>query len=249
MKQRYFLDIAYQGTNYHGWQMQQNAITIQEIIEDCLTKLLGEVIKITGSGRTDAGVHALQQIAHFDASLKITTRELKRRMNGFLPNDIAINNINPVTEEGHARYTAYSRSYQYCIHQQKDPFLQYRSLFYWQTVDISKMNEAANHLIGTQDFKCFSKANTDVKHYLCQITEARWEKQKHQLVFYITANRFLRGMVRAIVGTLLMIGKNEIPVEELEKIIASKKRSRAGKSAAACGLYLSEVKYPREIFQ
>lgn len=249
MKQRYFLDIAYQGTKYHGWQIQKNAITIQEIIEDCLTKLLGEVTPIVGSGRTDAGVHALQQIAHFDALLTITPDELKHRMNGFLPNDIAINTIDPVTEDGHARYTAYSRSYQYCIHQQKNPFLQDRSLFYWQSLDIAIMNKAANYLIGTQDFKCFSKANTDVKHYICQITEAQWKKHNHQLIFYISANRFLRGMVRAIVGTLLMIGKNEVPIEELDEIIASKNRSRAGKSASACGLYLSEVKYPTEIYQ
>ncbi|MFW5760588.1 MAG: tRNA pseudouridine(38-40) synthase TruA [Cyclobacteriaceae bacterium] len=248
MKKRYFLDISYRGTNYHGWQMQKNALSIQQIIEDCLGKLLGNETPVTASGRTDAGVHARQQIAHFDAELQISLPELQRRMNGFLPLDIAINSIVPVTEQGHARYTAYSRSYQYLIHQHKNPFLQDLSFFFWQELDVKKMNEAAEFLLGTHDFQCFSKANTDVKHYLCNITEAKWEQQKNRLVFNITANRFLRGMVRAVVGTLLEVGKRNMDPAPMKDIIKSRDRSNAGKSAPACGLYLTNVKYPIEIY-
>lgn len=249
MKQRYFLDIAYRGTNYHGWQIQPNALSVQQVIEECLTKLLRKETTVTASGRTDTGVHARQQIAHFDAVLDFSHQELQRRMNGFLPHDIAIKSIDPVTEQGHARYTAYSRSYLYYIHQQKDPFLQDISLYYWQELNINEMNKAARLLHGTQDFQCFSKANTDVKHYLCNITEACWQQDKGQLIFHISANRFLRGMVRTIVGTLLQVGKYKIAPEQITEIIKSKDRRNAGKSAPACGLYLNKVKYPLEIFK
>jgi tRNA pseudouridine38-40 synthase len=249
MKKRYFLDISYRGTNYHGWQIQKNALSIQQIIEDCLGKLLGTETPVTASGRTDAGVHARQQIAHFDADLDVPLSELQRRMNGFLPIDISINSITPVTEQGHARYTAYSRSYQYLIHTRKNPFLQDLSYFFWQELDVEKMNEAAEYLLGTHDFQCFSKANTDVKHYLCNITEVHWQQQKENLVFNITANRFLRGMVRAVVGTLLLVGKNDLSPKAMEEVIISKDRAKAGKSAPACGLYLNKVKYPLEIYR
>lgn len=248
MKKRYFLDISYRGTHYHGWQIQKNALSIQHVMEDCLGKLLGTETPVTASGRTDAGVHARQQIAHFDAALEIPLPELQRRMNGFLPHDIAINSIVRVTEQGHARYTAYSRSYQYLIHTRKTPFLQDLSYFFWQELDVKKMNEAAEYLLGSQDFRCFSKANTDVKHYLCNVTEAHWEQQKNELVFNITANRFLRGMVRAVVGTLLEVGKGNMAPAAMREIIMSRDRSNAGKSAPACGLYLTNAKYPLEIY-
>lgn len=248
MKKRYFLDISYRGTNYHGWQIQKNALSIQQVIEDCLGKLLGSETPVTASGRTDAGVHAKQQIAHFNADLELPLSELQHRMNGFLPLDISVNSITPVTEQGHARYTAYSRSYQYLLHTSKNPFLQGFSYFFWQELDVEKMNEAAEYLMGTHDFQCFSKANTDVKHYLCNITEANWQQQKNELVFNITANRFLRGMVRAVVGTLLEVGKGNMNPAEMKNIINSRDRSNAGKSAPACGLYLTNVNYPLEIY-
>ena len=247
-KRRYFLEIAYDGTNYHGWQMQKNAQSVQEVIQHCLSTLLATPTSITGSGRTDTGVHALQQYAHFDADLRITLSDLQYKINAFLPRDIAIKSIIPVTEKAHARYTAYLRSYKYFIHQQKDPFLNDRSYYLKETLDLDVMNLAARSILGAHDFKCFSKANTGVKHYLCNVNEAYWSQENGQLVFHISANRFLRGMVRSVVGTILMIGRGQLDQQGFRSLVAAGDHSKAGRAAPANGLFLTRVNYPDTIF-
>lgn len=248
---RYFIEIAYDGQPYHGWQRQPQSISVQEVLEEALSTLLRAVIVVTGAGRTDAGVHAKQLYAHFDFLNLFTEKDLKNlqhRLNRFMPQSIAVNRIVPVTSEAHARFDAMARSYEYKIHQAKNPFLNKHSYFFEKELDVELMNEASQYLLGKQDFKCFSRSNTDVKTYLCEITEARWEHNNTELLFTITADRFLRNMVRAVVGTLLDVGMHNIAPAHLKEIIASRSRSEAGASAPAHGLYLTAVKYPQEIF-
>ncbi|MBL6446174.1 tRNA pseudouridine(38-40) synthase TruA [Fulvivirga sp. 29W222] len=245
---RYFFEVAYNGTNYHGWQIQQNATTIQQLIEEALSVILRTKIPIMGSGRTDTGVHCSQQYFHADLPENAAISNLRYKLNSFLPPDISINSICKVTDDAHARFTALSRSYEYRITQCKDPFLQNMSYFYPKSLDITTMNEAASLLVGKQDFESFSKVKTDVNNFVCDITEAQWVEKGDLLIFHITANRFLRGMVRAIVGTLLMVGKGKLRKEDFKKIIESKDRKEAGAAAPAAGLFLTAVKYPREIF-
>lgn len=248
---RYFIDIAYDGTAYHGWQRQPQSITVQEELEKALTTLLRSEIAVTGAGRTDAGVHAKQLWVHFDYENLLTPDEQQHlvfRLNRFLPQAIAVKTLTPVAAEAHARFDAIERSYSYFIHQQKNPFLVNQSYFFEAEVDLELMNEAAKLLLGRQDFKCFSRSNTDVKTYLCDIREAFWSREEDRLVFRITADRFLRNMVRAVVGTLLDVGLKKTSVNELKDIIAGGERSEAGASAPAHGLYLTAVRYPEEIF-
>ncbi|WP_442846442.1 tRNA pseudouridine(38-40) synthase TruA [Leeuwenhoekiella sp. H156] len=248
---RYFIDIAYEGTAYHGWQRQPQSITVQEELEKALTTLLRSEIAVTGAGRTDAGVHAKQLWVHFDYENLLTPDEQQHlvfRLNRFLPKAIAVKTMTPVAAEAHARFDAIERSYSYFIHQQKNPFLVNQSYFFEAEVDLELMNEAAKLLLGRQDFKCFSRSNTDVKTYLCDIREAFWSREEDRLVFRITADRFLRNMVRAVVGTLLDVGLKKTSVNELKDIIAGGERSEAGASAPAHGLYLTAVRYPEEIF-
>lgn len=248
---RYFIDIAYDGTAYHGWQRQPQSITVQEELEKALTTLLRSEIAVTGAGRTDAGVHAKQLWVHFDYENLLTPDEQQHlvfRLNRFLPKAIAVKTMTPVAAEAHARFDAIERSYSYFIHQQKNPFLVNQSYFFEAEVDLELMNEAAKLLLGRQDFKCFSRSNTDVKTYLCDIREAFWSREEDRLVFRITADRFLRNMVRAVVGTLLDVGLKKTSVNELKDIIAGGERSEAGASAPAHGLYLTAVRYPEEIF-
>ena len=248
---RYFIDIAYDGTLYHGWQRQPQSITVQEELEKALGILLREEISVTGAGRTDAGVHATQLFAHFDLKQTFSQEEashLVHRLNRFLPQAIAINSMTRVKNEAHARFDAVERSYSYFIHQKKNPFLKDQSYFFESEIDIDLMNRAAELLLGKQDFKCFSRSNTDVKTYLCEIKEARWKQEGERLVFVITADRFLRNMVRAVVGTLLDVGLHKSSVEDIKQIIASGERSQAGASAPAHGLFLTAVRYPKEIF-
>jgi tRNA pseudouridine38-40 synthase len=242
---RYFIECAYRGTNYCGWQIQKNALTVQEVIEKSLSILLKKPIEITGSSRTDTGVHAMQQMAHFEIENEINDPEqLTYRMNRVLPFDISVQNIFRVADDYHSRFEATSRKYEYRISRKKNPFQ--RGLFYEYNgnVDVALMNEACQILFKHIDYQCFSKINTDVATFNCTIEEAHWlESADGLLVFYIKANRFLRGMVRAIVGTLLDVGLGKISVSDFEQIILSKNRNKAGRAVPAEGLFLMEVNY------
>ena len=241
---RYFIKFAYNGTLYHGWQSQPNALTVQETLQKALSLLFKKHIELVGAGRTDTGVHAKEMYAHFDFNEQLETDFWIPKLNSYLPKDIVIYEIIPVTAEAHARFDATSRTYEYYIHSFKDAFLTDLSWYHYYPLDLERMNEAASTLLEYTDFECFSKTNTDVFTYNCKITEAFWQKKGNQLIFTITADRFLRNMVRAIVGTLINIGQGKIEVAQLQKIIESKKRSEAGFSAPAHGLYLTQIKYP-----
>lgn len=244
---RYFIEFAYNGGNYHGWQKQPNASSVQETLEKALSLLLRKHIAVTGAGRTDAGVHAKQMYGHFDYDGIVSIDFLKKRLNALLPSDIAIRNIVEVAADAHARFDAASRTYEYWIVNHKDPFLDSYSYYLHQTPDVKLMNEAAELLYEYNDFQCFSKSNTDVRTYLCDIKKAGWTAISDKLVFTITADRFLRNMVRAIVGTLLDVGLDKISKEDVKKIIESKNRSKAGVSVPAHALYLTGVVYPKSL--
>lgn len=244
--QRYFFKIAYKGTNYAGWQKQPNADTVQETVETQFSKLFSnKEIPILGCGRTDAGVHASQFYFHVDLEEKYQREELTYKLNNMLPFDIAVESIHEVAPESHARFDATSRTYRYYLHKQKDPFKENDSWYFPKVLDVESMNKAATFLIGKRDFTSFSKLHTDVKTNICDLTSAFW-KEEHgdTLYFEISANRFLRNMVRAIVGTLLEVGIGNFEPSYIKKIIEAKNRSEAGVSVPAHGLYLSEVKYP-----
>jgi len=245
---RYFLELAYYGRNYHGWQRQPKAVSIQETIEERMGLLLGLPVELTVAGRTDAGVHAKQTFAHFDVPAPLDIEWFQRRLNAFLPKDIAVNAIHPVLPTAHARYDARSRTYRYIIVTRKDPFMWDRAWYVREKLDVEKMQQAADILLEYEDFESFSKVKTDVKTFLCDIKEARWEVKDHRLEFVITANRFLRNMVRAIVGTLVDIGTGKYPPEKMHEIIQAKDRRVAGPSAPGKGLYLEKVVYPEQIF-
>lgn len=245
---RYFIALSYNGKHYHGWQTQPNAVTVQQTIEEALSTLLREKIGILGAGRTDAGVHARLMYAHFDFNSDIDTKVLVHQLNSYLPSAIAIKDIYPVIPEAHARFDAQKRSYAYWVVQQKDPFLQDYAYYSRADLDVAAMNMAASILLETEDFQCFSKSNTDVKTYICDVREAYWQQRDSLLVFHITADRFLRNMVRAVVGTLLEVGTGRCSIEQFKQILASKDRRKAGVSVPAKGLYLTEVQYPKNIF-
>ncbi|WP_223033068.1 tRNA pseudouridine(38-40) synthase TruA [Hanstruepera marina] len=244
---RYFLELSYNGKAYHGWQNQPNAISVQEVIENALSKLLNAETKIVGAGRTDAGVHAKQMFAHFDSNVRIESDHLKYKLNAFLPQDIAIHSVFEMHKDAHARFDAVGRTYLYRVAIEKDAFNFDSAYFMKKPLDIGLMNQAAKVLLGHKDFQCFSKTHTDVKTYYCDIKKANWEQVGNELHFTIKADRFLRNMVRAIVGTLINVGLNKITVEDLETIIASKNRSEAGYSVPAHGLYLTKIDYPETI--
>jgi tRNA pseudouridine38-40 synthase len=240
---RYFIHLAYKGTNYHGWQSQPDAISVQECLEKALQTLLRNPITIVGAGRTDAGVHAKQMFAHFDFDEIIDSEKLVRKLNSFLPKDIAIFNVQSVHDDAHARFDATKRTYEYHIHTQKNAFECDDSWYYSHALNIEKMNEACKILFDYIDFECFSKTHTDVNTFNCKIYEAFWKQNGNQLVFTISADRFLRNMVRAIVGTMINIGLEKISLEDLKKIIESKDRGQAGFSVPAHGLYLTKIEY------
>lgn len=244
---RFFLEIAYNGTAYHGWQTQPNAIAVQEKLDYALHTFLRENVETVGAGRTDTGVHAKQLFVHFDSANPKLIDNPKRcihSLNALLPHDISVQRLIPVAPDAHARFDATERAYEYHIHFRKNPFLQDRSWLLRDIPDVELMNIAAQKLLGTKDFECFSKSNTQVFTNICTITEARWEWQHENLVFHIRANRFLRNMVRAIVGTLLEVGCNNKPLGYIDQVLASKNRSQAGTSVPAHGLYLTQVVYP-----
>lgn len=244
---RYFIEISYSGKNYHGWQIQPDAISVQEVLERTLSTLLRSEIKVTGAGRTDTGVHAKQLFAHFNAEEILDVQELIFRLNSFLPKDISVNDLFRVADEAHARFDAVAREYQYVISLKKDPFREDFAYHIHQEPSVTLMNEAAAMLLSYKDFQCFSRSNTDVKTYYCTIQKAAWEQEESQLVFTIVADRFLRNMVRAIVGTLLDVGFEKISRQDFKDIIESKDRTKAGASAPAHGLYLTKVVYPETI--
>jgi len=247
---RYFIFLSYRGTNFHGWQIQPNALTIQQTLDSALSLALGEQIATTGAGRTDAGVHALVFCAHFDSDKPDinTDKKLLFRLNRLLPADIAISDIRKVIPDANARYSAVSRTYKYYISRKKDPFFETSSWFIYGHLDIEAMNMACKILLRYDDFTSFSKLHSDAKTNMCRIYSAEWIYTYDKLVFTIKADRFLRNMVRAIVGTMVEIGSGKTDLDGFEEIINGKNRCLAGKSAPAKGLFLTEIEYPKEIF-
>lgn len=241
---RYFIEFAYNGKNYHGWQSQPNASSVQETLSKAISVILRTQIELMGAGRTDTGVHAKQMFAHFDFEDTLETDFLVAKLNSYLPKDIVVYRIIPVSDEAHARFDATKRTYEYHIHTYKNAFENESSWYVFQKLDLEKMNEAAKMLFEFEDFQCFSKVNTDVKTYNCKIMEANWQQKGKNLIFTIAADRFLRNMVRAIVGTLVEIGSGKKALEDFKNIIESKDRTQAGTSVPAHGLYLTKVEYP-----
>ena len=245
---RYFLELAYRGTHYHGWQRQPNGLSVQEVLETALTTILREPVALVGSGRTDTGVHAGQQFAHFDTE-HFLPPNLVRSLNSLIPGDVAVYDCFPVRTDHHARFSATHRYYQYALIRRKDPFRDGLATVFPRSVDVARMNAAAGRLLQYCDFESFSKVKTDVKTFTCRLDFAYWvEKPNGDLTFHIRADRFLRGMVRAIVGTLLDVGQGRLSGAEFDRIIDAKDRQRAGRAAPAEGLSLIEVGYPAEVF-
>lgn len=246
--QRYFIQIAYNGTNYHGWQIQPNASTVQEVLERAVSILTRETVSITGAGRTDTGVHASFFVAHFDLSGKVDNPDqLQQKLNAFLPEDISIIKLFPVGKDMHARFNATSRSYHYYVSEKKEPFRKEFTNRCHHLLDIEKMNQAASLLLQYDDFTSFSKLHTDVNNNICKVSKAEWRRDNGQLVFEITANRFLRNMVRAIVGTLIEVGRGKILLVEFRVIIEAKDRCKAGTSVFAGALFLTDIQYPEPV--
>ena len=240
---RYFIELSYNGKNYHGWQIQPDAISVQEKLNNALSTIFQEKIEVVGAGRTDSGVHASQMFAHFDIEKKLK-KEVVFRINSILPNDIAVSEVFLVDNEKHARFDASSRSYEYKIWLGRNPFLlDFSWQIHSQKPNVDLMNKAAKLLLEYTDFQTFSKVKTEVYTFNCDITEAYWIQNKNELIFHISANRFLRNMVRAIVGTLLDVGLGKISIEDFEQIIESKNRANAGLSVPAKGLFLTNIKY------
>ena len=241
---RFFIEFSYNGSNYHGWQRQPFQTSIQERFEDCISKILSSNISLTAAGRTDTGVHAKKMFAHFDYDKEFDYLKTIHQLNSFLPNDISVRNIFRVNDDDHARFSAISRTYRYVLIRRKDPFMQKRAYLLKNKLDIKKMNEACKYLLSNDDFKSFSKSKTDVKSYICDIQEAFWTQvDDDTFIFKIKANRFLRNMVRAIVGTLIEVGQNIITIDQFNDVILSKNRAKAGYSVPAHGLYLTDVEY------
>ena len=240
---RYFIELSYNGKNYHGWQIQPDAISVQEKLNNALSTIFQEKIEVVGAGRTDSGVHASQMFAHFDIEKELK-KEVVFRINSILPNDIAVSQVFLVNNEKHARFDATSRSYEYKIWLGRNPFLlDFSWQIHSQKPNVDLMNKAAKLLLEYTDFQTFSKVKTEVYTFNCDITEAYWIQNKNELIFHISANRFLRNMVRAIVGTLLDVGLGKISIEDFQQIIESKNRANAGLSVPAKGLFLTNIKY------
>tara|TARA_A100001015_G_scaffold320443_1_gene446824 strand:+ start:2832 stop:3590 length:759 start_codon:yes stop_codon:yes gene_type:complete len=245
---RYFVFFAYNGAGYHGWQSQPNALTVQQEMEQAFETLLQEPIALTAAGRTDAGVHASFMVAHFDTSNSLP-ENLCFLLNQYLSNAISINRIQNVSDSAHARFDALSRTYQYTISSVKNPFRYPYQYYIKGSLDLAQMNASAALLLEYEDFECFSKVNTDVKTFMCQIEKAHWESLENQYIFTIKANRFLRNMVRAIVGTLIEIGQGKRTLDSLYKTLRSKDRSQAGYSVPAHALFLTDIEYPKTLFK
>jgi tRNA pseudouridine38-40 synthase len=245
---RYFLEVAYLGTNYSGFQIQENASSIQSEVEMALNTFFRSKIELTGSSRTDAGVHALSNYFHFDSDIKIASHTIYN-INALLPNDIVVKQIFPVSINTHSRFDALGRQYMYFISQHKNPFLNQTSYHYPYTLNVEAMQEAANMLIGVADFTSFSKKKTQVKTNICEITHSQWSfhDEKDCLVYTVQANRFLRGMVKALVSTMLLVGRKKISTQNFNEILINKDSSKANFSAPSKGLFLCEVIYPNTL--
>jgi len=259
MVMRYFVTLSYDGTRYHGWQVQPNGISVQEELQRGLSLLLRQDIQVTGAGRTDAGVHARMMVAHFDFSgerrvergewreesgVGLDCRQLAYKLNKLLPQDIAIAKIEPVADDMHARFSATSRTYYYYMHTCKSPFLRHYSCELHYPLDFDMMNEAARLLLDYEDFGAFCKSHADVKTTLCHVTKAEWRcVGDGQWLFEITANRFLRNMVRAVVGTLVEVGRGRLSLDEFRHVVEGKRRSEAGESMPAHALFLEKIEY------
>ena len=241
---RYFVWFGYDGAAYHGWQIQPNGNSVQEELQRGLSTLLREEISVTGAGRTDAGVHARVMVAHFDTEKALDCRQLVYKLNRLLPQDIAVDRVEQVSDDLHARFSATSRTYHYYIHTRKDPFRRAYSCEMHYDLDFAKMNEAGRILTTYEDFGAFCKAHSDVKTTLCQVTKAEWlQTSDSSWYFEITANRFLRNMVRAVVGTLIDVGRGKLTLDDFKKVIEGKQRSEAGESMPANALFLEEIVY------
>lgn len=241
MLHRYFIEVSYKGTNYSGFQIQQNANSIQAEIEKAMKIFYKTEFKLTGSSRTDAGVHALQNFFHFDTTSVIEDQSY--HLNAILPADIVVKRIFPVSADMHCRFDAISRQYAYHIYMQKDPFLQDRAYFFPYALDIGRLQDAAKELMRHQDFATFSKRNTQVKTTLCSIENSEWIQEGAVLTYYVAANRFLRGMVRGMVGTMLQAGRNKITIDQFSNIIAAKDCTKADFSVPPQGLFLQKVNF------
>ncbi|MFC2097131.1 tRNA pseudouridine(38-40) synthase TruA [Bacteroidota bacterium] len=245
LKHRYFVRISFNGENYHGWQIQPNKITVQEVLEEKFSTILGNKIQIIGAGRTDSGVHARNYIFHFDINKSIDNIDkIIFRLNSFIPDNISIHQMWEVPGDLHARFDAIYRTYEYHIHIEKDPFIKSLSHYLYYTPDIEKMNKAATILLQYSDFTSFCKLHSDNTNNICKIISAEWTRDEYRFVFRICANRFLRNMVRAITGTMLEIGRNKLSIDQFKEIIDKKDRSAAGCSVPSNGLFFTEVAYP-----
>ena len=242
---RYFVWFGYDGTRYHGWQIQPNGVTVQSELQRCLSLLLREEINVVGAGRTDTGVHARQMAAHFDIDeLPMSVDNLAHKLNGMLPQDIGVYKVEAVSDDMHARFSAIARTYHYHVHTQKNPFLRHFSLELHYQLDYERMNEAGRILLEYEDFGAFCKAGSDVKTTLCKVTHAQWHQTSESTWYFeITANRFLRNMVRAVVGTLIEVGRGRMTLDEFRQVIEGKKRTQAGESMPAKALFLEKVEY------
>ena len=245
---RFFIELSFNGSNLHGWQIQPNANTIQAELNKALSAILNNVISVVGAGRTDAGVHAKQMFAHFDFEGDLEIEILLTKLNGFLPNNISIHQIFKVDDNAHARFDAISRTYQYYIINEKNPFNKNVYLHY-KTLNIDAMNLACKYVLGKQDFTSFSKLHTQTHTNNCDVMIANWQQQEDELIFTIKADRFLRNMVRAIVGTLLEVGEGKIIAEKIKEIIAKKDRSEAGISVPAHALFITKIEYPERLIK
>lgn len=241
---RYFIWFSYDGTRYHGWQVQPNGVTVQSELERSLSLLLREPVTVTGAGRTDAGVHARVMAAHFDTEAVVDSPTLVKKLNGLLPYDISVNRVEQVDGDLHARFSAVSRTYHYYVHTRKNPFVRLYSQELHYQLDFSRMNEAGRILMEYDDFGAFCKAGSDVKTTICHVTHAQWHQTSPtEWYFEITANRFLRNMVRAVVGTLVEVGRGRMSLEEFRLVIEGKQRTMAGESMPAKALFLEDVQY------
>jgi tRNA pseudouridine38-40 synthase len=244
---RYFIELSYKGTNYSGFQSQQNTKqTIQAELEKAFEVLQKDKIVLVSSSRTDAGVHALQNYFHFDYAGEIHP-QFVYKMNAILAADIVVKNIILVSEEAHSRFDAISREYKYFIYAKKDPFLRDRAFYFPYKLDIEKMKQSAEVIKGYTDFTSFSKRNTQVKTFECRIIESEWKQENDCLVYHVKANRFLRGMVRALTATMLQVGRNKITIEEFKAIIEAKDCTKASFAVPAQGLFLIKVEYPLNV--
>lgn len=245
MNYRYFIELQFKGKKFHGWQFQPDATTVQGELNDKLSLLVNRQIETVGAGRTDSGVHARYFVAHFDMDVKINNlSKLVHKLNNFLHKDICIIGIHPVSNDSHARFSALSRTYKYYISDRKDVFRRDAAWQLFSKLDLDTMNAGASEILKHSDFTSFSKLHTDVKTNTCKISTSYWKRKEHMLIYTITADRFLRNMVRSIVGTLIRMGKGKLSIDDFIEIIKSKDRSKAGESAPAQGLFLYDIEYP-----